>query len=91
MIKELNPKARFLMGPGPSDVHSRVYKAMSTPMLGHLDPQFIQIMDEVMEMTRSVYQTTERDYISYFSDRYFWNGDMPGKSSGARRYCSCLC
>jgi alanine-glyoxylate transaminase/serine-glyoxylate transaminase/serine-pyruvate transaminase len=57
MIKELNPKARFLMGPGPSDVHSRVYKAMSTPMLGHLDPQFIQIMDEVMEMTRSVYQT----------------------------------
>lgn len=57
MIKELNPKARFLMGPGPSDVHSRVYKAMSTPMLGHLDPQFIQVMDEVMEMTRSVYQT----------------------------------
>jgi alanine-glyoxylate transaminase/serine-glyoxylate transaminase/serine-pyruvate transaminase len=57
MIKELNPKARFLMGPGPSDVHSRVYKAMATPMLGHLDPQFIQIMDEVMEMTRSVFQT----------------------------------
>ena len=57
MIKELNPKARFLMGPGPSDVHSRVYKAMATPMLGHLDPQFIQIMDEVMEMTRNVFQT----------------------------------
>lgn len=57
MIKELNPKARFLMGPGPSDVNSRVYKAMATPMIGHLDPQFIQIMDEVMEMTRGVYQT----------------------------------
>ena len=38
---ELNPTARFLMGPGPSDVHPRVLKAMATPLIGHLDPQFI--------------------------------------------------
>ena len=44
---ELNPTARFLMGPGPSDVHPRVLKAMATPMIGHLDPQFLQIMDGV--------------------------------------------
>ena len=46
--KELNPNTRILMGPGPSDVHPRVLKAMATPLIGHLDPQFIQIMDEVM-------------------------------------------
>lgn len=57
MTKELNPKTRILMGPGPSDVNPRVLKAMSTPMIGHLDPQFIQIMDEVMEMTRQLFQT----------------------------------
>jgi alanine-glyoxylate transaminase/serine-glyoxylate transaminase/serine-pyruvate transaminase len=57
MIKELNPKARFLMGPGPSDLNPRVLKALATPLVGHLDPQFIQIMDEVMEMTRQIFQT----------------------------------
>lgn len=60
MIKELNPTARVLMGPGPSDVHSRVLKAMATPLIGHLDPQFIQIMDEVKEMTRQLFQTNNQ-------------------------------
>jgi alanine-glyoxylate transaminase / serine-glyoxylate transaminase / serine-pyruvate transaminase len=60
MIKELNPARRVLMGPGPSDVHSRVLKAMSTPLIGHLDPQFIQIMDEVKEMTRLLFQTNNQ-------------------------------
>jgi len=54
---ELNPTTRFLMGPGPSDVHPRVLKAMSTPLIGHLDPQFIEIMDGVMEMLRRLFQT----------------------------------
>jgi alanine-glyoxylate transaminase / serine-glyoxylate transaminase / serine-pyruvate transaminase len=57
MSKELNPTARVLMGPGPSNVNSRVLRAMSSPMIGHLDPQFIQIMDEVMDMTRQLFQT----------------------------------
>jgi alanine-glyoxylate transaminase/serine-glyoxylate transaminase/serine-pyruvate transaminase len=48
------------MGPGPSDVHSRVLKALSTPLIGHLDPQFIQIMDEVKEMTRQLFQTNNQ-------------------------------
>lgn len=60
MVKELNPKARLLMGPGPSDVNPRVLKALSTPMIGHLDPQFIQIMDEVMDMTRQLFQTNNQ-------------------------------
>ena len=57
MKKEFNPTARCLMGPGPSDVNPRVLKALASPMIGHLDPQFIQIMDEVMEMTRELFQT----------------------------------
>jgi len=57
MIKVCNPKARYLMGPGPSDVNNRVLRAIAAPMIGHLDPQFIQIMDEVMEMTRQIFQT----------------------------------
>lgn len=57
MTNQLNPSTRILMGPGPSDVHPRVLKAMATPLLGHLDPQFIQIMDQVMEMLRQLFQT----------------------------------
>jgi alanine-glyoxylate transaminase/serine-glyoxylate transaminase/serine-pyruvate transaminase len=57
IVHELNPTARFLMGPGPSDVHPRVLQAMASPMIGHLDPQFIIIMDEVKEMLRRLFKT----------------------------------
>ena len=56
-IKNLDPTARFLMGPGPSDVHPRVLKAMSTPMVGHMDPQFFEIMDGVKSMLRTLFKT----------------------------------
>jgi alanine-glyoxylate transaminase/serine-glyoxylate transaminase/serine-pyruvate transaminase len=48
------------MGPGPSDVHPRVLQAMATPLLGHLDPEFVQIMNETQEMLRHVFQTENR-------------------------------
>ena len=54
---ELNPPARILLGPGPSMAHPRVLRAMATPLLGHLDPAFLQIMDETMDMLRRVFQT----------------------------------
>jgi alanine-glyoxylate transaminase/serine-glyoxylate transaminase/serine-pyruvate transaminase len=54
---QLNPSPRILLGPGPSDVHPRVLTAMATPLLGHLDPQFLQIMDETQEMLRAAFQT----------------------------------
>ena len=54
---ELNPTYRILMGPGPSNVHPRVLKAMSTPLVGHLDPEFLAIMNEVMELLRGLFQT----------------------------------
>ncbi len=59
-IRELDPPQRVLMGPGPSNVHPRVYKALSMPIIGHLDPRFLQIMDEVQALLRWVFQTTNR-------------------------------
>ncbi len=55
---QLNPSPRLLLGPGPSDAHPRVLSVMTTPLLGHLDPQFLTIMTETQEMLRQVYQTT---------------------------------
>jgi alanine-glyoxylate transaminase/serine-glyoxylate transaminase/serine-pyruvate transaminase len=54
---QLNPSPRVLLGPGPSDVHPRILSAMTTPLLGHLDPQFLAIMAETQEMLRRAYQT----------------------------------
>ena len=57
MVKELKPSKRLLMGPGPSDVHPNVLKAMATPLLGHLDPEFLSIMNETMSLIRGVFNT----------------------------------
>lgn len=54
---ELNTSSRILMGPGPSDVHPRVLRAMSTPLVGHLDPEFIDIMNDIKEMVKATFQT----------------------------------
>ncbi|GEP41896.1 pyridoxal-phosphate-dependent aminotransferase family protein [Brevifollis gellanilyticus] len=51
------PAERILLGPGPSPVSSRVLRALGAPTLGHLDPQYVAIMDEVCEMLRQVFQT----------------------------------
>src|SRR5687768_4515248 len=56
-IGEFRPPARLLLGPGPSMVHSDVLRAMSTPLLGHLDPAFLTIMDEIQALLRCVFQT----------------------------------
>lgn len=53
----LNLTPRLLLGPGPSNAHPRVLRAMATPLLGHLDPQFLGIMDEIQEMLRAAFQT----------------------------------
>lgn len=45
------------MGPGPSDVHPRVLTAMSRPLVGHLDPEFVHIMDEIKEMAKLTFRT----------------------------------
>ena len=56
----LNPSMRFLLGPGPSEVHPRVLAAMGMPLLGHLDPEFVALMDETQNLLRYVFQTENR-------------------------------
>ena len=51
------PPHRVLMGPGPSDVDPAVLAALSRPTLGHLDPAFVDLMEEVRAMLRAVYRT----------------------------------
>jgi alanine-glyoxylate transaminase/serine-glyoxylate transaminase/serine-pyruvate transaminase len=54
---QLSLSPRLLLGPGPSDAHPRVLSVMSTPLLGHLDPLFLQVMDDIQAMLRQVFQT----------------------------------
>ncbi|WP_254809316.1 pyridoxal-phosphate-dependent aminotransferase family protein [Natronosalvus amylolyticus] len=56
-VGELTPPNRTLMGPGPSDVNPRVLRAMSTPLVGHLDPSFIEIMNDVQDLLRYTFRT----------------------------------
>lgn len=53
----LNPPERLLFGPGPSNPDPRVLEAMGKNPIGHLDPYFVQLMDEVMVSLRSVFRT----------------------------------
>ena len=56
-IKSFHPPQRILMGPGPSDVSPRVLAAMSRPTIGHLDPVFVNLMDEMKELLKYAFQT----------------------------------
>jgi alanine-glyoxylate transaminase/serine-glyoxylate transaminase/serine-pyruvate transaminase len=60
VIASLNPPRRILLGPGPSPVDDRVLRAMSAPLVGHLDPLFVRAMDEVQELLRYVFETNNR-------------------------------
>lgn len=55
-----NPPIRTLLGPGPSPVNQRVLDALALPVVGHLDPKFLEIMDQSMAMLREVFQTKNR-------------------------------
>lgn len=52
------PPSRLLMGPGPSAIHPQVLSALAAPTVGHLDPVFLRIMDELQSMLREVFGTT---------------------------------
>jgi len=55
--RELNPPNRILMGPGPSNIHPRVQMAMLAPIVGHLDPYFITVMEDTVKLLRSIFRT----------------------------------
>jgi alanine-glyoxylate transaminase/serine-glyoxylate transaminase/serine-pyruvate transaminase len=59
-IGELNPPTRLMLTPGPSSVDPRVYRALATPLVGHLDPWFKGCMDETQILLRQIFQTENR-------------------------------
>ena len=60
IIGELLPPARLMLTPGPSCMDPRVYRALATPLVGHMDPWFIGMMNDVQELLRRVFQTQNR-------------------------------
>ncbi|HYW71042.1 MAG TPA: alanine--glyoxylate aminotransferase family protein [Pyrinomonadaceae bacterium] len=58
--ERFNPPKRILLGPGPSPVDDRILSAMAAPLLGHLDPLFLQCMDDVQSLLRYVFETENR-------------------------------
>lgn len=59
-LAELNPPVRLMLTPGPSCIDPRVYRAMATPIVGHLDPWFVTMMTNVQELLRQTFQTVNR-------------------------------
>ena len=56
-MPSFHPPLRTLMGPGPSDVHPRVLAAMAQPTIGHLDPAFVDLMDDIKALLRRAFRT----------------------------------
>lgn len=56
-LQEFIPPSRLLLGPGPSLVHPRVLRALSSPLLGHLDPVFLNVMNDIQCSLRGVFET----------------------------------
>jgi len=63
-MHEFLPPQRLLLGPGPSLVHPRVLRALATPLVGHLDPAFLTVMNDIQTLLRNVFQTTNRFTIA---------------------------
>lgn len=59
-VGELNPPVRLMLTPGPSSIDPRVYRAMATPLVGHMDPWFKGCMEETQILMRQIFQTENR-------------------------------
>jgi len=59
-IGELNPPVRLMLTPGPSSLDPRVYRALSTPLVGHMDPWFKGCMEDTQVLMRQIFQTENR-------------------------------
>jgi len=76
--KGLKHEPRVLLGPGPSNLHPRVFQAMASPILGYLDPDFLKIMDSTMALLRQVFQTDNEMAIT-----------LPGTGTAAMEAAIC--
>jgi len=77
-VNDLHLPNRILLGPGPSNVHPRVLQAMLTPMLGHLDPDLWPVLDQMRDMLRHVFGTTNS-----------WTLPLPGTGTAGMEAAFC--
>ena len=78
MTSSFHPPARTLMGPGPSDVNPRILEALSRPTIGHLDPAFISMMDELKTLLQFAFRTTNELTIPVSAPALpAWNAYLP--------------
>ncbi|MBI3934580.1 MAG: alanine--glyoxylate aminotransferase family protein, partial [Acidobacteria bacterium] len=56
-VPPINFPKRLLMGPGPSEVDPRVYRAMIQPVVGHMDPLFLECLGQLQQMLRDTFRT----------------------------------
>ncbi|MGB7518363.1 MAG: alanine--glyoxylate aminotransferase family protein, partial [Spirulinaceae cyanobacterium] len=63
-LEKLSLPKRVLLGPGPSNAHPQVLQALSTEPVGHLDPSYLSLMDEVQELLRYTWQTSNPTTMS---------------------------
>ncbi len=59
-MSSFHPPQRVLLGPGPSNVEPRILEAMMKPLLGHLDPVYLECLDRIQQLLREVFQTRNR-------------------------------
>ena len=59
-IGELNPPVRLMLTPGPSSMDPRIYRALATPLVGHVDPWFRGCMEDTQVLMRQIFQTENR-------------------------------
>ncbi len=64
MPKSFHPPQRILLGPGPSNIEPRVVQAMAAPIMGYLDPLYLECMDEIQQLIRDVFETQNRSTFS---------------------------
>ena len=77
-VRKFNPPNRLLCGPGPGNAHPRVLSKMSLPQVGHLDPYFIELMEDIKALLRYTFQTTNEFTIP-----------VSGTGSAAMEACVC--
>ena len=85
-INDLNVPQRLLLGPGPSAVHPRVLRTMSTALVGYLDPEWLSLMDEEQALLRAVFQTKKYHDLSHVGNWQRRNGNRLLQFRRTRRY-----
>ena len=85
IIGELNPPVRLMLTPGPSYMDPRVYRALATPIVGHMDPWFTEMMGDVQVLLRQRFSNAESHHVSDFRFRLRRHRSGRAESAGGRR------